>query len=60
MIMKIAIHIGPAERPFNWVDRSILIAIELLKMVVGQFRGVRILNACTKTFPTRIVALRAF
>ncbi len=58
--MEIAIHIEPAKRPFNWVDRPILVAIELLEMVVGQFRSVRVRNACTNMIPTRIVALRAF
>jgi hypothetical protein len=58
--VEIAIHIEPAERPFNWVDRPILVAIELLEMVVAQFRGVRVRNACTKMIPARIVALRAF
>ena len=37
--MEIAIHIEPAERPFNWVDRPILVAIELWKMVVGEVRS---------------------
>ncbi len=58
-IMKIAIHIEPAERPFNWVDRPILVAIEFLEMVVGQFRIVRVWNSCTKMIPARIVALGA-
>jgi hypothetical protein len=58
--MEIAIHIESAERPFNWVDRPILVAIKLLEMVVGQFMGVRVRNACTKMIPARIVALRAF
>ena len=57
---EIPIHIEPAERPFNWVDQPILVAIELLKMVVGQFRSVRVWNACTKVTPARIVALGAF
>ena len=59
-IVEVAIHIEPAERPFSWVDRTILVAIELLEMVVGQFRIVRVRNACTKMIPTRIVALGAF
>jgi hypothetical protein len=57
---KIAIHIEPAERPFNWVYLPIQVAIELLEMVVDQFKSVRVRNACTKMIPTRIVALRAF
>ena len=59
-VVEIAIHIGPAERPFNWIDRPILVAIELLKMVVGQFRNMRVRNASTKMMPTRIIALGAF
>jgi hypothetical protein len=59
-IVKIAIHIGPAECPFNRVDRPILIAIEFLKMVVSQFRIVRVWNSCTKMIPARIVALWIF
>jgi len=57
---EVAIHIEPAERSFNWVDLPILVAIELLEMVVGQFRSVWIRNTCTKMISTRIVALRAF
>jgi hypothetical protein len=59
-IVEIAIHIGPTERPFNWIDLTILVAIEFLEMVVGQFRIVRVWNSCTKMIPTGIIALRAF
>jgi len=60
-IVEIAIHIEPAEHPFNWVDRPILVAIELLEMVVGQFRVVQVWNTCTNVMiPARIVALGAF
>jgi hypothetical protein len=59
-IVEIAIHIGPAKCPFNRVDRPILVTVELLKMVVGQFRSVRVRNACAKLIPTRIVALGGF
>ena len=59
-IVEIAIHIEPAKRPFYRVDRPVLIAIQLLEMVVGQFRIVGIRNARTKMTPARIVALRAF
>jgi len=59
-IVEIAIHIGPAKCPFNWVDHPILVAVELLKMVVGQFMSVRVRNACAKLIPTRIVALGGF
>ena len=41
-IVEITIHIGPAERPFYWIDLTILVAIEFLEMVVGQFRIVRV------------------
>ena len=57
---EVAIHIKPAERPFNWVYLPILVTIELLEMVVGQLRSVRVRDTCTKMIPTRIVALRAF
>lgn len=59
-VVEIAVHIGPAERPFNWIDRSILVAIEFLKMVVGQLRNMRVRNASTEAIPTRIVALGTF
>ena len=58
-VVEIAIHIGPAERSFKWIDRSILVAIEFLKMVVGQLKNVRVWNASTKMIPNRIIALRA-
>ena len=57
---EVPFHLGPAERPFDWIDRSILVAIELLKMVVGQSRIVRVRNARTKMISARIVALGAF
>ena len=50
-IVEIAIHIEPAKRPFYRVDRPVLIAIQLLEMVVGQFRIVGIRNARTKMTP---------
>ena len=59
-VVEIPIHIGPAERPFDWIDRPVLVAVELLKMVVGQLKNVRVWNASTKMIPTRIVALRTF
>ena len=57
---EVPFHLRPAERPFYWIDRSILVTIELLKMVVGQFRIVRVRNARTKMISARIIALRAF
>ena len=59
-IVEIAIHIGPAVRPFNRIDCPILVAIELLIMVVGQLKNVRVRNTSTKMIPNRIIALRAF
>src|SRR4026207_1865868 len=59
-IVEITIHVEPAERPFDWIDRSILVTIELLKMVVGQFRIVRVRNAGAKMISARIIALGAF
>ena len=59
-IVEIAIHIGPAERSLNWIDRPILIAIEFLKMVVRQFRIVQVRNTGAKMISARIVALRIF
>jgi len=55
--MEIAIHIEPAERPFNWVDRPILVAIELLEMVVSEVRGLRIPHAGRAVVESRIVTL---
>jgi len=57
---EIPFHLRPAERPFDRIDRSILITIELLKMVVGQPRIVRVRNPRTKMISARIVALGAF
>jgi len=59
-VVEIAIHIRPAERPFNWIDRPILVTVELLKMVVGQLENIGIRNASTKMIPARIVALGTF
>ena len=59
-IIEIAIHIEPAKRPFNWVDRPILVAIEFLEVVVGQFRIVRIRNSGAKMISARVVTLGAF
>ena len=59
-IVEIPIHIGPAERPFNWIDRPILVAIKLLKTVVGQFKNIRVRNASTKMIPNGVIALRTF
>ena len=59
-VVEIAIHIEPTERPFDWIDRPILVAVELLKMVVGQLENIGILNASTKMIPARIVALGTF
>jgi hypothetical protein len=59
--VEVAIHIEPAEHPFNWVDRPILVVIELLEMVEGQFRIVGVWNTCANVMITaRIVPLGAF
>jgi len=57
-IVEIAIHIEPAERPFNWVDPPILVSIELLEMVVGEVRGLRIPHAGRAVVGARIETLR--
>ena len=59
-VVEIAVHIVPAERPFKWIDRSILVAIKLLKMVLGQLDNIGIRNTSTKMIPARIVALGTF
>ena len=43
--VEIPIHIDAAERPFNGVDPAVLIAIQLLKMVVGQIECLRTRHA---------------
>ena len=35
-VVEIVVHIEPAEYSFNWVDRPILVVIELLEMVEGS------------------------
>ncbi len=60
-IEEITIHVEPAEHPFDRVDRPVLIAVELLEMVVGQCRIVRVWNTgANAMFSARIVALGAF
>lgn len=39
--MKIAIHVDTAEGPFHGVNHPVLVAIQLLKMIMGEFRRLR-------------------
>ena len=59
-VMKISIHVDPAERPFDRINLAILVAIQLLKMIVGQVRELRIGHARSMGIGMWIVALRIF
>lgn len=59
-VVQVSIHIQTGEGPFNRIDLPVLIAIQLLKMVVGQIRRLRILDAGRAVIETRIVPLRIF
>ena len=39
--MKIAIHVDTSKGPFHGVNHAILVAIQLLKMIMGEFRRLR-------------------
>lgn len=58
--MKVSIHVNAAECPFDGIDPAVLIAIKLLKMVVGQINGLRIGHAGMMRIGARIIALRIF
>ena len=58
--VEISIHIDAAERPFNGVDPAVLIAVQLLKMVMGQIECLWTRDAGRRGSRARIVALGIF
>ena len=59
-VMEIPIHVDATECPFDRINFAVLIAIQLLKMVVGQIRGLRIGHTGSMRIWARIVTLRIF
>ena len=57
--MEIAIHVDAAQGAFDRIDLPILVAIQLLKMIVGQVEPLRTGDAARRT-GTRIIALGIF
>ena len=49
------IHIEPAEGALNRIDTAVAIAVELLKMLVGELSGLRIRRAGGLTVPPRLI-----
>jgi len=58
--MKIAIHVNTAEGPFNRVDHAVLVAIQLLKMIMGKFRRLRAAYGSGISVRAWIITLRIF
>ena len=58
--MKIAIHVDAAKRPFNRVNQAVLIAIQLLEMVMSEFRGLRAAYGSGVVVRAWIITLRIF
>ena len=58
--MKIAIHVDAAKRPFNRVNQAVLIAIQLLEMVMSEFRRLRAAYGGGVVVRARIITLRVF
>ena len=58
--VEITIHINAAERSFNGVNDAVLIAIQLLKMVMGQIECLRTRYAGGVGTRAGIIALGIF
>lgn len=58
--MKVAIHVDTAEGPFNRVDHAVLVAIQLLKMIMGEFRRLRAAYGGGIVVRAWIITLRIF
>lgn len=58
--MKVAIHVDAAQRPFNRVNHAILIAIQLLEMIMSEFRRLRATYGGGVGVWARVIALRIF
>ena len=58
--MKVAIHVDAAERPFNRVNHAVLIAIQLLEMIMSEFRRLRATYGGGVGVRARVIALRIF
>ena len=58
--MKVAIHVDAAQRPFNRVNHAILIAIQLLEMIMSEFRRLRATYGGGVGVRARVIPLRIF
>lgn len=58
--MKITVHVDTAEGPFNRVDHAVLVAIQLLEMVMSEFRRLRAAYGGGVVVRARIITLRIF
>lgn len=56
-VVQVSIHIQTGEGPFNRIDLPVLIAIQLLKMVMGEIRSLGIRHAGRAGGGARVVAL---
>ena len=56
-VVKIAVHIDAAERPFNRVNHAVLIAIQLLEMIMSEFRRLRATYGAGVGVRARVIAL---
>jgi len=57
MIVQVAFHVETTKRPFHGVDPPIVVPIQLLKMIVGKIRDLRIRHAGGAGVATRVEAL---
>jgi len=59
-VLEIAIHIQPAERPFNGVHIAVLIAIKFQEVILRQLANLRILDYGGTVIRAGIVASGVF
>jgi hypothetical protein len=58
--VQISIEVKPAECPLEWIDRSVMVAVEFCKVVSLQFSSQRTDHTPRSAIVTRVVSMRPF
>ena len=58
IVADITIHVEPAEGSLERINHSVMVLVELLKVVVQDFTGLRIWRSTSPAIPAGVIPLR--
>ena len=59
-VVQISVHIQPTECSLERIEDTIVILIQLLKVIMEEFAGLRVVRGSLVALQTRIIPLRMF